>query len=136
MRTLPSLAACLIVLASCGDRLPSHDAPPEAPVVSPEIFAGLPLLPGSRMAGGSANAAEAVVAVPVPADSVARFYRRVLADRFWDLRGDATDRDGQITLYARSPEGRPMWIIVRPAGASRANVSVVATAVDSSAAGR
>jgi hypothetical protein len=76
------------------------------------------------------------VAVPVPADSVARFYRRVLADRFWDLRGDATDRDGQITLYARSPEGRPMWIIVRPAGASRANVSVVATAVDSSAAGR
>lgn len=136
MRTLCVLCACLLLVAGCGDRSSAGDMPPDEPSVSPDIFAGLPVLPGSRLAGGSGTAAEAVVAVPVSADSVARFYRRVLADRDWDIRGDATARDGEVTLHARSPEGRPIWIIVRPAGPSRAEVSVIATAVDSVTSGR
>lgn len=133
MRTLLGLCACLFLLAGCGDRPPAGDAPPDEAAVSPDIFAGLPVLAGSRLAGGSGNAAEAVVEVPFAADSVARFYRQVLADRAWDIRGDATAPDGQVTLHARSPEGRPIWIIVRPAGAGHASVSVIATAVDSTA---
>jgi hypothetical protein len=100
------------------------------------MFAGLPLLSGSRVAGGSGNAAEAVVAVPVAADSVARFYRQVLADRAWDIRGDATTPDGQVTLHARSPAGRPIWIIIRPVAPARSEVSVIAAAFDSTASGR
>jgi len=136
MRPVLSLCACLILTAGCGDRPPADEAPPDEPVVSPDIFAGLPVLPGSRLAGATANAAEAIVAAPVAADSVARFYRRVLADRSWDIRGDATDPDGRVTLHARSPDGRPIWIIIRPTQAGHSEVSVIATAVDSTASGR
>jgi len=136
MRSFVSLCAGLLLLCACGERPPGGDAPADEPAVSPEIFAGLPVLPGSRLAGGSGSAAEAVVAVPVPADSVARFYRRILADRDWDIRGDATAPDGEVTLHARSPEGRPIWILIRPAGSGGAQVSVIATAVDTTASRR
>jgi hypothetical protein len=134
MRTLLSCCLPLLLVAGCGDRPAGEAAPPDETTAAPAIFAGLPLLPGSRVAGGTGNAAEAVVTVPLPPDSVAQFYRRVLADRAWDLRGDVTDRDGQITLHGRSPQGRPLWIIVRPAGPGGSTVSVIATAVDSGGA--
>ena len=136
MRRLLCLCACLIPLAACGERTPAADAPPDEPVASADVFAGLPVLPGSRFAGGSANAAEAIADVPVSADSVARFYRRVLDERSWDIRGDATAPDGQVTLHARSPEGRPIWILIRPVPGGRAQVSLIATAVDPTASGR
>ena len=69
--------------------------------------------------------------VPVSADSVATYYRNALADRDWDLRGDATTADGGIRLHARSAEGRPIWIIIEPTGVNRAKVSVIAAAPDS-----
>ncbi|MDH4350129.1 MAG: hypothetical protein OEW56_03150, partial [Gemmatimonadota bacterium] len=114
MRRYLSLCTLALVLAGCGDRPPADDPPPDEATVSPEIFAGLPVLPGARMAGGSANAGEAVVEVPVSADSVARFYRQIFVDRSWDIRGDATAPDGYVTLHARSPEGRPVWVMIRP----------------------
>jgi hypothetical protein len=136
MRRVLGLWTSLILLTGCGDRPPADEAPVDEPAVSSDIFAGLPILPGSRMAGASGNAAEAIVATPVAADSVARFYRRVLADRSWDIRGDATDPDGRVTLHARSPDGRPIWIIIRPTQGGHSEISVIATAVDSTASGR
>jgi hypothetical protein len=136
MRRSLSLCVLVLVLAGCRDRPPSEDPPPDEPTVSPDIFAGLPILPGARMAGGSTNAAEAVVEIPVAADSVARFYRSIFADRFWDIRGDATTPDGQVTLHARSPAGRPVWVMIRPMGPNRSAVSVIATAVDSASTAR
>lgn len=130
MRRLLCLSACVFLLPGCGERRPAADAPADEPTVSVDIFAGLPVLPGSRFAGGSANAGEAIAQVPASADSVARFYRRVLVDRSWDIRGDATAPDGQVTLHARSPEGRPIWILIRPLAAGRAEVSLIATAGD------
>ena len=136
MRCFLGISACLVLLVGCGDRPPAADAPPDEPVASVDIFAGLPVLPGSRLAGGSANAAEAVMAVPIAADSVARFYRRLLADRSWDIRGDATAPGGEVTLHARSPEGRPIWIMIRPTGTGRSEVSLIATVFDSAASRR
>jgi hypothetical protein len=136
MRRYLSLCTLAFVLAGCGDRPPSDETPPDTATVSPEIFAGLPILQGARIAGGSDNAAEAVVEIPVAADSVARFYRQIFADRSWDIRGDATAPDGKVTLHARSPEGRPVWVMIQPIGPDRAAVSVIATAVDSAAARR
>jgi hypothetical protein len=133
MRCSLCLCASLILLPGCGERAPDADAPADEPTVSADIFAGLPVMPGSRFAGGSADAAEAVVEVAVAPDSVARFYRRVLTDRSWDIRGDATAPDGQVTLHARSPEGRPIWIMIRPIAANRSEVSLIATAVDTTA---
>jgi hypothetical protein len=136
MRRVLCCCACLVSLVGCGERTPAADAPSEEPVLSADVFAGLPILPGARFGGGSANAAEAIADVPVSADSVARFYRRVLDDRAWDIRGDATAPDGQVTLHARSPEGRPIWIMIRPVAGGRAQVSLIATAVDTAASRR
>jgi hypothetical protein len=121
----------VLVVAACGDQAASDTAEGAGPaeeVASPEIFEGLPVLPGSRLMGGSADAAEAVVDVPVTVDSVARWYRRVLLERSWAIRGDATAADRSVTLHATSPEGRPIWIMMRPlADGTTARVSVIAT---------
>jgi hypothetical protein len=132
-RATAAIAATLVLLA-CNDRPASQaEAQPDTPP-SLAIFHGLPVMPGSRLAGGSGEAAEAYVDVPVSADSVARWYRSVLIERSWAIRGDATDRRGYVTLYGTSPEGRPLWIMIQPTGVSSARVSVVATRSDSAAA--
>jgi hypothetical protein len=77
--------------------------------------------------------AEALIQVPLPADSLARVYRSTLAEQAWDVRGDATAADGSITLHARSSEGRPIWIMIRPLAPGRSEVSLIATAADSTA---
>jgi hypothetical protein len=115
-----------LVLAGCGEQPPAN-ASGDEPMPSPEIFAGLPVLPGARMVAGTSSAAEAVVSVPVSADSVARFYRAIFGQRDWAIRGDATAPDGVVTLHAASPEGRPVWIMIRPVSSTSAQVSLIAS---------
>lgn len=131
MRPTVSLCLSVLLLAGCGDRPVDERVPPDDSLVTAAIFEGLPVMPGSRLGGRSSDAAEAIVNVPVSADSVATYYRNALADRDWDLRGDATTPDGRISLHARSAEGRPIWIIIEPTGVDRAKVSVIAAAPDS-----
>ena len=142
----------LLTQAGCGDRpaasgsSPATDAPPAnvapplpavpGPDPKPEMFFGLPVVPGSRIVAGTDGAAEALIQVSLPADSLARVYRRVLVKQSWEIRGDATAADGSVTLHARSAEGRPIWIMIRPLGPGHSEVSLIATAVDSAAAPR
>jgi hypothetical protein len=132
--------ALLTTQTGCGDRPPADGTPPvppaDEPAPTPELFFGLPVIPGSRIVAGSAGAAQAMIRVPLPADSLARVYRRVLVKQSWEIRGDATAADGSVTLHARSAEGRPMWIMIRPLGPGQSEVSLIATAVDSAAAPR
>lgn len=122
-----SLFLCTaLVLGACGEQ-PPVDRSGDEPMPSPEVFAGLPVLPGARMVAGTSSAAEAVVSVPVSADSVARFYRAIFGQRDWAIRGDATAPDGSVTLHAASPEGRPVWIMIRPVSATSAEVSLIAS---------
>ena len=132
--------ALLTIQAGCGDQPPADGTPPVPPAdelpPTPEMFFGLPVIPGSRIVAGGAGAAEALIQVPLPADSLARVYRRVLVQQSWEIRGDATAADGSVTLHARSAEGRPTWIMIRPLGPGQSEVSLIATAVDSAAAPR
>jgi hypothetical protein len=98
------------------------------------MFFGLPVVPGSRIVAGGSGVGEARIQVPIPADSLARVYRRILAKQAWDIRGDATAPDGSVTLHARSSAGRPIWIMIRPLTGGESEVSLIATAVDSTAA--
>jgi len=124
------VCAVTAALVACAERpAPKAAEPPSVPQPSLDMFAGLPVLPGSRLVGGTPDAAEAVVRVPVSADSVADFYRGVFVQRGWVIRGDATTPDGSVTLHAASPENRPVWIMIRPAGDTAADVSIIATAV-------
>jgi hypothetical protein len=100
------------------------------------MFLGLPVFPGARIVAGGPGAAEALIEAPAPVDSLARVYRRVLVRQSWEIRGDVTAPDGSVTLHARSAEGRPVWIMIRPLGSGRSEVSLIATAVDSAGAPR
>jgi hypothetical protein len=127
MRTAILAIVPLLALAGCADRPPRDDTS-DTDVPSREMFAGLPVFPGSRLVAGSATAAEARVSVPVSADSVANYYRQALTVRNWVIRGDATDADGTVTLHAGSDEGRPIWIRIVPVSADACEVSFIATA--------
>jgi len=126
MPRFPLLLCAVLVLVACGEQPPA-DRSGDEPMPTPEIFAGLPVLPGARMVAGTSSAAEAVVNVPVSADSVARFYRAIFGQRDWAIRGDATAPDGSVTLHAASPEGRPVWIMIRPVSSTSAEVSLIAS---------
>jgi hypothetical protein len=131
MRNLLLAGTLALLLVACTDRPPAEQAveqPVDGGEPSREMFAGLPVFPGSRLVSGSATAAEALVNVPVSADSVARYYRQALADREWTIRGDATEVDGTVTLHAGSRDGRPIWIRIHPIAPDSCEVSVIATA--------
>jgi len=126
------VVAGALLAAGCGEGT-TTDRPSEAQPPSPDLFAGLPVLPGARIMGGAPDAAEAVVEVPAAADSVARFYRAVFVKFDWTIRGDVTAPDGSVTLHAASPEGRPIWVMIRPVSPTAAEVSVIAVAPTGSA---
>lgn len=119
--------AGVLLLSGCGEGA-TTDRPPEERPPSPEMFAGLPLLRGARITAGSGEAAEAVATTQAPADSMARYYRSVFIERRWTIRGDATAPDGSVTLHAASPEGRPIWVTIRPVSPTSSEVSVIASA--------
>jgi hypothetical protein len=137
MRNLLLAGTVVLLLVACTDRPPAEqaDQPVDGGEPSREMFAGLPVFPGSRMVSGSATAAEALVTVPVSADSVARYYRKALADREWTIRGDATGADGTVTLHAGSRDGRPIWIRIHPIAPDTCEVSFIATALTDTTSG-
>jgi hypothetical protein len=91
------------------------------------MFFGIPVIPGSRIVAGTAGAAEARIEIPLPADSTAQIYRRILVRQSWEIRGDNTAPDGTVTLHARSAEGRPVWILIRPLAPGMTEISLIAT---------
>jgi hypothetical protein len=134
------LCTLLMIQAACGDRAPADDAraPAPAPATAvtpapegdptPQMFFGIPVIPGARIVAGTAGAAEARIEIPLPADTTAGIYRRILVRQSWEIRGDNTAPDGSVTLHARSAEGRPVWIIIRPLAPGLTEVSLIATA--------
>lgn len=143
MRYSMGSSALLVLLAACGDQPPADGASPAAAASSsaitppaaaaperdptPEMFFGIPVIPGSRIVAGDAGAAEARIEIPLPADSTAQVYRRILVRQSWEIRGDNTAPDGSVTLHARSAEGRPVWILIRELSPGWTEVSLIAT---------
>lgn len=79
----------------------------------------LPLPPNAEFVSraGSADALQLVFQSRSGMDAVATYYRGVFSAAGWNLVGDTRDRDSTITLYAEQ-SGHPMWVRLRPTGAS------------------
>lgn len=79
-----------------------------------EAIPNLPLPPGGAFISqeGGEEALKLHFRSPVGPDSVAAYYRAVLARPPWHLVRDASAADGTITLYAEQ-SGPPLWVIIR-----------------------
>jgi hypothetical protein len=101
-------------------------APAAEPTVSPlRALRDVPILTGSSEVerSGTPEALQLVFLVPLERDSVAALYRRVLPQRGWRIKGDATD-GGVVRLYAER-NGPPLWIRIQGAGPGAAQYTII-----------
>jgi hypothetical protein len=89
------------------------------------VFRDVPILAGSSEVerSGTPEALQLVFLVPMDRDSVASAYRRVLRQRGWRIKGDATD-GGVVQLYAER-NGPPLWIRIQGAGPRAAQYTII-----------
>lgn len=102
------------VVAAC--ERPSERSAQDREVVA-RVLHGTLAYPGSAVVnfGAGEDAAELVLTTPASPADVVRWYREVLQAQKWNLRSEAHDREGTVTVYAER-SGRPLWIRVSPAG--------------------
>jgi hypothetical protein len=98
------------------------------PVKRADISETIPLLlvpPGGEVVSrtGSEDALQIRFHTRFGPDKVADFYRGVLSRPPWNLVSDQRTADSAIALYAER-DGPPLWVTIRPAGASGALVDL------------
>lgn len=108
-----SLVLFVFLLAAACSEPKKHEA---------SVFDVLPIIPtppASQVIGreGGEDAVKIRFRSSMDADSVADYYRRVLAERPWRLVSDVKAADGTITLYAEQ-DGPPLWVSIRRASGS------------------
>ncbi|MDO8667166.1 MAG: hypothetical protein Q7J79_11175 [Gemmatimonadales bacterium] len=141
MATRTCAAALLIAsLAACGgaESPGARPAPDErpAPGARPAVLRDVPVVAGSQLVDstGTDEALSVRFLVNVPRDSVAGFYRRVLAERGWRIVGDAVNGE-MVQLYAER-DGPPLWIQIRSAGPGVTHYALIGAQAQDSSAGR
>jgi hypothetical protein len=84
-----------------------------------DVMPTIPLPPASQVIGreGGEEAVKIRFRSSMDADSVASYYRRILAGRPWRLVSDVKAADGTITLYAEQ-DGPSLWVSIRRASGS------------------
>lgn len=101
-------AAALLALAAC---VAKDDA--GKPVRTPPVLAGVPIPNFAVVVDtvSTGDAAQVVLAIAWPPESVAAFYRRELPKAGFRVVGDLTD-SARTDLYAQR-SGPPLWVQVR-----------------------
>jgi hypothetical protein len=129
------LAVAAIGVVACGGNEDHEAAPPDSlPLYT---LRGVPMFPGARLLGieGGADAAQATVSIPLPVDSVARWYRRALLELRWHIASDVPTPDGGVSLHVESTDGRPVWLLITPtADRTGTVVSAIGAVRDTTAA--
>jgi hypothetical protein len=100
------------------------------------VLAGSLGYPRSSVLGVAAgeDAAEVRLSTEAPLEQVAPWMREALRLNGWELRSDATGRDGSITIYAEKGR-RPLWITLRAnVGAPGTTYTMMGAVVDSDTA--
>jgi hypothetical protein len=105
------LLLSIVTLAACQ----AKDAEPveEVPVTLPEVFPNLPLPPGGQVVSrtGTGSAMQMVFSTPVAGDTVAAYYRDILAKPPYQLINESTN-DGVVAFFVEQ-DGPSMWVAVQ-----------------------
>jgi hypothetical protein len=103
-----------LALAACGDK-PNSDKPAEMAQALPN----LPLPPDPTFVQKSAGpeAVQLTVETPAKPEAVLAYYRDVFKKGSWRLVKEGKDELGATVLLAEQ-DGPPLWVRVRPSGAT------------------
>jgi hypothetical protein len=101
-----------VELAACGDK-------PDKPAELSQALPNLPLPPQSKFVRKAAGPQAVQVTVESPAAPavVVDYYRGVFSRRPWRLVKEGKDGSGATILLAEQ-DGPPLWVRVRPSGAT------------------
>ena len=135
MRRLLSALILAAVLGGVACRRP-HADDQRARELAVKVLSGTLGYPGSAVVGVTAgeDAAEIRLSTPVAMETVAPWMRQTLQLNGWELRSDATQRDGSITIYAEKGR-RPLWITLRAnVGAPGTTYTMMGAVVESDSA--
>lgn len=105
------LLLSIVTLAACQ----AKDAAPveEVPVTLPEVFPNLPLPPDGQLVAreGTGSALQMTFSSPVSGDSMATYYRDVLAKPPYQLINESIN-DGVVAFFVEQ-NGPSMWVTVQ-----------------------
>ena len=104
------LLGCL-TLAAC-----DRPKEPNARQLASRALQGALSYPGStivKVAAGT-DAAEVTLATRDSVTRVAHWFRQALPLNGWQLRNEGKASGGALTIYAEKPDGRPLWVTLRP----------------------
>ena len=104
------LLGCL-TLAAC-----DRPKEPDARQLASRALQGALSYPRStiiKVAAGT-DAAEVTLSTPDSVARVANWFRQALPLNGWQLRNEGKTSGGALTIYAEKPDGRPLWLTLRP----------------------
>jgi hypothetical protein len=131
MRTqfVVALALPVVLLAGCKSK-PVVEAAPPPPALS-QVLPVLPFPPGAQpvSTASGADATQITVNTPEPPDSVANFYRKVLAEPPFRLVNESTT-GGAISFLA-DQDGPSLWVTIRSDGKTGSQVTLAGAVVAS-----
>lgn len=117
------LLLSIVTLAACQ----AKDAEPveEVPVTLPEVFPNLPLPPGGQVVSreGTGSALQMIFSSPMAGDSMAAYYREVLAKPPYQLINESIN-DGVVAFFVEQ-NGPSMWVTVQGLEAGGTLVTIV-----------
>ena len=115
-----------LALAGCG----GDAAPAEPEMLSPiQVLPNIALPEGGEVVGteGGVDAAVLVLSTPLPGDSIAEFYRRILSEAPYRLVNE--DVTGSVTSFYVEQDGPPLWVTVEALEAGGTLVRLAGAAV-------
>lgn len=91
---------------------------PDARQMASRALQGALSYPGSKIVkiAAGTDAAEVTLTTSDSVAQVATWFRTALSLNNWQLRNEGRGKDGAFTIYAEKPDGRPLWLTLRPNG--------------------
>lgn len=132
MRTqfVVALALPVLLLAGCKSKTVVEVAPPPPPPLA-QVLPVLPFPPDAQPVGTASgvDATQITVNTPQPPDSVANFYRKVLAEPPFRLVNESTT--GGVVSFLADQDGPSLWVTIRSDGKTGSQVTLAGALVAS-----
>lgn len=89
---------------------------PDARQLASRALQGALSYPGSTIVNIAAgtDAAEVTLTTRDSVTRVALWFRQALTMNGWELRNEGKGAGGALSIYAEKPDGRPLWVTLRP----------------------
>jgi len=110
-RPMRQFLFALLLVAAC-----DRPKEPDARQVASRALQGALSYPGSTIVkiNAGTDAAEVTLTTRDSVPAVALWFRQALTLNGWQLRNEGKGAGGAVSIYAEKPDGRPLWVTLRP----------------------